>query len=47
MLIKEWMSKPVIMINHDESLNEAAKKFQTRVISMLPVIKDGKPPGSC
>ncbi len=42
MLIKEWMSKPVIMINHDESLNEAAKKFQTRVISMLPVLKDGE-----
>jgi len=42
MLIKEWMSKPVIMIHHDESLNEAVKKFQTRVISMLPVLKDGK-----
>ncbi len=42
MLIKEWMSKPVITINHDASLNEAAKKFQTRVISMLPVLKDGK-----
>ncbi|MFA5903192.1 MAG: CBS and ACT domain-containing protein [Desulfobacula sp.] len=41
MLIKEWMSKPVITINHDQSLNDAAKKFQTRVISMLPVLKDG------
>lgn len=45
MLIKEWMSKPVITINHDESLNEAAKRFQTRVISMLPVLKEGKPAG--
>lgn len=41
MLVKEWMSKPVILINHDQSLNEAAKKFKTRVISMLPVLKDG------
>lgn len=40
MLIKEWMSKPVITINHDESLNDAAKLFRTRVISMLPVMKD-------
>lgn len=40
MLIKEWMSKPVITINHDESLNDAAKQFRTRVISMLPVLKD-------
>jgi acetoin utilization protein AcuB len=40
MLIKEWMSKPVITIRHDESLNDAAKLFRTRVISMLPVIRD-------
>ena len=40
MLIKEWMSKPVITINHDESLNDAAKLFRTRVISMIPVIKE-------
>ncbi len=40
MLIKEWMSKPVITINHNESLNDAAKLFRTRVISMLPVLKD-------
>lgn len=40
MLIKEWMSKPVITIRHDESLNDADKLFRTRVISMLPVIRD-------
>ncbi|MCF8089397.1 MAG: CBS and ACT domain-containing protein [Desulfotignum sp.] len=40
MLIKEWMSKPVITINHDESLNDAAKLFRTRVISTVPVIKN-------
>lgn len=42
MLIKEWMSKSVITIDHDNSLTDAAKLFQTRVISMLPVLKDGK-----
>jgi acetoin utilization protein AcuB len=42
MLIKEWMSKSVITIDHNESLNDAAKLFRTRVISMLPVLKNGK-----
>ena len=42
MLIKEWMSKPVITIDYDKSLNDAIKLFQTKMISMLPVIKDGK-----
>ena len=42
MLIKEWMSKSVITIDHSESLNDAAKLFRTRVISMLPVLKNGK-----
>lgn len=40
MLIKEWMSKPVITIDSHQSLTEAAKTFQTRVISMLPVLQD-------
>lgn len=40
MLIKDWMSKPVKIIDHKGSLNEAAKLFQTRIISMLPVMKD-------
>ncbi len=42
MLIKEWMSKPVITIKNKDFLNDAAKLFKTRVISMLPVVKDGK-----
>ncbi|MBU4132177.1 MAG: CBS and ACT domain-containing protein [Proteobacteria bacterium] len=42
MLIKEWMSKPVITINRDASLTDAVTLFQTRVISMLPVLKEGK-----
>jgi acetoin utilization protein AcuB len=42
MLIKEWMSKPVITIRQDESMNDAAKLFRTRVISLLPVIKDDR-----
>ncbi|MCK5349297.1 MAG: CBS domain-containing protein [Desulfobacula sp.] len=42
MLIKEWMSRTVITLENDKSLNDALKLFQTRVISMLPVLKDGK-----
>ncbi len=39
MLIKEWMSRPVITIESDDSFHTAAKLFRTRVISMLPVLK--------
>ena len=42
MLIKEWMSTSVITINDNDSLNDAIKLFESRVISMLPVLKDGK-----
>ncbi|WP_232508119.1 CBS and ACT domain-containing protein [Desulfobacula toluolica] len=42
MLIKEWMSRSVITINYNESLKNAAKLFQTKVISMLPVLKNGE-----
>ena len=42
MLIKEWMSRSVITLETDKSLTDALKLFQTRVISMLPVLKDGK-----
>lgn len=39
MLIQEWMSKPVLTIDHEASLYDAVKIFQSRVISMLPVMK--------
>ncbi|MBU1344354.1 MAG: CBS and ACT domain-containing protein [Proteobacteria bacterium] len=42
MLIKEWMSGSVITIDYNDSLSDAVKLFQTRVISMLPVLKKGK-----
>ena len=42
MLIKEWMSRSVITIDSESSLNDAAKLFRTRVISMLPVLKNKK-----
>jgi len=38
MLIQEWMSRPVITIESDDSFNSAANLFKTRVISMLPVL---------
>ena len=42
MLIKEWMSRSVITLENDKSLSDGLKLFQTRVISMLPVLEDGK-----
>lgn len=42
MLIKEWMTRIAITIDSDESLNDALKLFQVRMISMLPVLKEGK-----
>jgi len=41
MLIKDWMSKSVITIDYKDALNDASKLFQTRLISILPVM-DGK-----
>ncbi|MFT5701787.1 MAG: acetoin utilization protein AcuB [Desulforhopalus sp.] len=40
MLIKQWMSKHVTTLNHQANVNDAARLFETRVISMLPVLKD-------
>ena len=37
MLIKDWMSKSPVTIDHEGSLDQAAELFRTRVISMLPV----------
>ena len=42
MLIKEWMSSTVFTMEDNESLSDALKLFQTRVISMLPVLKNGR-----
>ncbi len=38
MLIRDWMSRPVLTIDHDASLGDALSLFQTRVISLLPVM---------
>ncbi len=42
MLIKEWMSSTVFTMEDNESLSDALTLFQTRVISMLPVLKNGR-----
>lgn len=42
MLVKEWMSRSVITIGSNESLDDADNLFKTRIISMLPVIEDGE-----
>lgn len=40
MLIRQWMSKPVTTLNYQARLNDAARLFTTRLISMLPMLKD-------
>ncbi|MFH1154016.1 MAG: CBS and ACT domain-containing protein [Pseudomonadota bacterium] len=42
MLVKKWMSKPVISIESDASLMDASNLFRKKIISMLPVTQDGK-----
>lgn len=40
MLISQWMSKHITTLDDQASLNDAVRLFATRVISMLPVLKD-------
>ena len=42
MLINEWMSRSVITIDCNDSLTDAMGLFEKKVISMLPVLKNGK-----
>lgn len=42
MLVNEWMSKNVITIDHKGSLKDAMELFETRLISVVPVLKDGE-----
>ncbi len=42
MLVKDWMSKDVIKIDENESMQEAIKYLKEHDIRMLPVMKKGK-----
>ena len=42
MLIKKWMSSPVTTIEADASVMDAAELFEKKVISMLPVLENGR-----
>ncbi len=42
MLVKNWMSKTVITIDTEDSIQDAMKLLKTHKIRMLPVIKKGK-----
>ncbi len=42
MLVTNWMSKNVITINEDDSMQEAMKLMKQHSIRMLPVLKDGR-----
>jgi acetoin utilization protein AcuB len=42
MLVTNWMSKNVITIKEDDSMQEAMKLMKQHSIRMLPVLKDGR-----
>ena len=41
MLIKKWMSKPVVTVDKKASLMDVSNLFKTKIISMVPVLDDG------
>jgi acetoin utilization protein AcuB len=42
MLVKNWMSKDVVTIDEDDSMQRATKLMKEKSIRMLPVLKKGK-----
>ncbi len=42
MLVKNWMSKPAITVDVNDSMNDAIKLLKKHNIKMLPVMKKGK-----
>ncbi len=42
MLVKNWMSKPVVTINANDAMNDAIKLLKKHNINMLPVMEKGK-----
>lgn len=42
MLVKNWMSKPVITIDINDSMQKAISTFKENAINMLPVLDNGK-----
>jgi len=41
MLVKYWMSKPVITLDENDSMDKAIKLLKQHKISMLPIMKKG------
>jgi acetoin utilization protein AcuB len=41
MLVRNWMSKNVVTINEDDSMQDAMKLMKQHAIRMLPVLKNG------
>ena len=42
MLVKNWMSKNVITVDRNDSMQDALKYLKEHDIRMLPVMKKGK-----
>ena len=42
MLVKNWMSKNVITVNEDDSMQDALKLMKQHNIRMMPVLKNGQ-----
>src|SRR5208337_5255230 len=41
MLVKDWMSSPVISIEEDAPISQAIELMAKNIISMLPVVRQG------
>lgn len=42
MLVKNWMSKPVVFVDEKESMYDATERMKQNGIRLLPVLKKGK-----
>lgn len=42
MLVKNWMSRNVVTINEDDSMQDALKSMKQHNIRMMPVLKNGR-----
>ena len=42
MLVKDWMSQPVVTIDEEDSMHQAMQLLKEHQIRMLPVLKKGK-----
>ena len=42
MLVRNWMSKTVVTVEEESSMQEAMKLMKQHAIRMLPVVREGR-----